>query len=257
MNQIYFDISTIDKAGWHYGEVHKDFIQYNSILTSRSSSSIRRRALQRIAALSATSPATGNSDLERLCKGGLKHEKGAQNGTGRGATKSLTGTPMNIKEFEVLLALCKAAPLLESRESAQRLAEQLSPYILDAHSQVFSPSPFLRDIEPSPIEALSYGLTTALLSLGLKHDILISKTLWRYLNNCAEASSEIALQGTGSDYGGCSEVEEALHVVTLTLSILGFLDAAATYANFWNAAERLALIERVKSILVSTFSPVG
>ena len=160
---------------------------------------------------------------------------------------------MNIKEFEVLLALCKAAPLLESQESAQRLAEQLSPYILDAHSQVFLPSPSLRNIEPSPGEALSYGLTTALLSLGLNHDIPVSKTLWRYLSNCAEATSEITLQGTGSDHGGSSDVEEALHTVTLTTSILGFLDAAATYANFWSASERLALIERVKSILVSTF----
>lgn len=211
--------------------------------------------MQRIAALSATSSASGNSDLERLCKGGLKRGRQAQNGTVKGATKYLTGTPMNIKEFEVLLALCKAAPLLESHESAQRLAEQLSPYILDAPSQVFLPSPFLRDIEPSPVEALSYGLTTALLSLGLNHDLSVSKILWRYLSNCAEATSEIALQGTGSDHGGSSEVEEAVHVVTLTISILGFLDAAATYANFWNASERLALIERVKSILVSRFYP--
>ena len=158
---------------------------------------------------------------------------------------------MNVKEFEVLLALCKAAPLLESHESAKRLAEQLSPYILDAHSQIFLPSPFLRDIEPSPVEALSYGLTTALLSLGLNHDIPVSKVLWRYLSNCAEATAEIALQGTGSEHGGSSEVEEALHVVTISVSILGFLDAAATYANFWSASERLALIERVKGILVS------
>lgn len=220
------------------------------MLIANSSSSIRRKALQRIAALSTTSP--DNSDLQRLCKGGLKQGKQASNGVGKGDSKSLTQAPMSIKEFEVLLALCKAAPLLESHESAARLAEQLFPYILDAHTQSFLPSPFLRDIEPSPVEALSYGLTSAVLSLGLNHELSVTKILWQYLDNCAEATSEIALQGTGSDQGGSSEVEEALHVVTLTISILGFLDAAATYTNFWTASERLVLIQRVRGILVSS-----
>jgi phosphatidylinositol 4-kinase len=48
-------------------------------------------------------------------------------------------------------------------------------------------------------------------------------------------------------------VEDAIYVATVTISILGFLDAAATYANFWAPPERLALIERVKSIFSEAF----
>jgi phosphatidylinositol 4-kinase len=50
-----------------------------------------------------------------------------------------------------------------------------------------------------------------------------------------------------------AEVEDALSVAHVTISILGFLDAAATYANFWTPSERLLLIERVKGILSEAF----
>jgi phosphatidylinositol 4-kinase len=127
--------------------------------------------------------------------------------------------------------------------------------MLETHTQVLVSSPFFREIEPSPIEALSYHLTTALLSLGVNHDsqeTVVSETLWSYLDNCAQATFA-ATQATGSDNGSASEVEEAIHVTTLTLSILGFLDAAATYANFWTASERLDLITRVKDIFSEGF----
>lgn len=150
--------------------------------------------------------------------------------------------------------MCKAAPLLQTPHSAAKLVEQLSPYILEAHAQVFVPSPFFRDIEPSPIEALSYYLTTALLSLGVNHDYLqedISDKLWVYLDHCADAAASIATPGV--ENGGLSEVDDAIHIATATISILGFLDAAATYYNFWTAAERLNLIERVTDILSEDF----
>lgn len=53
--------------------------------------------------------------------------------------------------------------------------------------------------------------------------------------------------------GSSGEVEDAIHVATITISLLGFLDAAATYANFWSAPERLSLIERVKAIFSERF----
>ena len=37
--------------------------------------------------------------------------------------------------------------------SAQKLARNLIPYLLDAHVQAFTPSPFFRKIEPSPTES--------------------------------------------------------------------------------------------------------
>ncbi|KAH6709296.1 phosphatidylinositol 4-kinase-like protein [Leptodontidium sp. MPI-SDFR-AT-0119] len=224
-----------------------------------ASRNIRRKALQKIAALSATSSTTtfDNSDLERLSKGCPGRPSAKSNGTGKGNYGSLAQSPMNIREFEVLLALCKAAPLLETPQSAGKLAEQLSPYMLEAHTQAFVPSPFFREIEPSPTEALSYNLTTALLSLGINHEFLqdaVAERLWNYLRHCLDAT-ELASSHhvAGTEHGNSTEVEDAIHVAGLTLSILGFLDAAATYANFWTPSERLALIERVQRVLSEGF----
>lgn len=135
--------------------------------------------------------------------------------------------------------------------------EQLSPYISEAHSQAFVSSPFFRDIEPSPAEALSYYLTTALLSLGTNHDFLkeaIAQNVWSYLDNCESAARTISSpHGNESENGSTSEMEDAMNIAIVTLSILGFLDAAATYANFWTASERLLLLERIKAILSEGF----
>jgi phosphatidylinositol 4-kinase len=134
---------------------------------------------------------------------------------------------------------------------------QLSPYILEAHTQSFVPSPFFRQIEPSPIEALSYHLTTALLSLGINHAFLrdaVSQRLWTYLDHCSKVAEAVSSSsGVISENGSSDEVDDAIHVATITISLLGFLDAAATYANFWSAPERLSLIERVKSIFSEGF----
>jgi phosphatidylinositol 4-kinase len=156
------------------------------------------------------------------------------------------------------LALCKAAPLLEAGRKAEQLATQLAPYVFEAHTQVFVPSPFFREIDPSPIEALSYNLTSALLSLGINHGSKlqegISKNLWTFLRNCARAAGAIASshEQTKEDEN-TSDMDGAYKVAKLTLSMLGFLEAAASYANFWPAAERITLIERVKSILSEGF----
>jgi phosphatidylinositol 4-kinase A len=144
----------------------------------------------------------------------------------------------------VLLALCKAAPLLQTRKSAEKLARQFAPYILEAHKQVFLPSPFFRDIEPSPTEALSYSLTSALLSLGINHGMTlqdaISQKLWNYLRNCSRSAEAIvSLQEQINGNESPRDVEGAISIARLTISMLGFLDAAATYSYFLTAAERL------------------
>lgn len=132
----------------------------------------------------------------------------------------------------------------------------MSPYILEAHSQTFVPSPFLRDIEPSPIESLSYNLTSALLSIGINHDNLqeaIVKKLWSYLDGCAYSARHVSLGHENGSTSSSADIEDAIGVAQLTFSILGFLDAAATYANFWTPGERLLLIQRVNSILSESF----
>jgi phosphatidylinositol 4-kinase len=57
---------------------------------------IRRKALQKIAALSATSPSTAfdSSDLDRLAKGCPTHGKAKSNGLAKGASRPLVGSPM-------------------------------------------------------------------------------------------------------------------------------------------------------------------
>ncbi|KAH0559535.1 hypothetical protein GP486_003947 [Trichoglossum hirsutum] len=217
---------------------------------------IRRTALQKIAVLSATSPAASfdNSDLHRLCNA-CPPQKAQANGVLNGVWKSLapaSQVPMSLREFEVLLALCKAAPLLKSTESAERLLRQLGPYLPESHNQVISPSPFLRDIEPSPWEALSYSLTSAVLAIGTNHPELRDLALTRttdYLENCQQAVTNLPrVQAEVS-----SEEADVLNIVSITVSILGFLDAAASHANFWTATERLSLIERIRKIFTEKF----
>lgn len=127
----------------------------------------------------------------------------------------------------------------------------------EAHAQSFGSSPFLRDIEPSPIESLSYNLTIALLSLGTNHDSLqenIAPNLWLYLDNCVRAAEIIvSTQDSKDGVVSISEGEDAIHVARLTISLLGFLEAAATLMYFWTTTERIVLIKRVRNLLSEQF----
>jgi phosphatidylinositol 4-kinase len=155
----------------------------------------------------------------------------------------------------VLLALCKAAPLVEDYRSAEKLAMQLAPYTREAHTQIFLYSPFFREVTPSPIESLSYNLTSALLSLGINHDGLQDNAaiyLISYLDRCAYTSKLIISSQEVANENE-TDMEDATNVARLAISLLGFLDAAATYANFWSPAERLSLIVRIKEMLSENF----
>ncbi|KAL3961913.1 hypothetical protein ACCO45_003436 [Purpureocillium lilacinum] len=183
-------------------------------------SDIRAKALQKIASLSAASSTTSfdRSDLDKLAK----------------QAGSLGRVPMSIREFEVLLALCKTAPSIQSAQSAQRLSFQLIPYVLEAHSQVFVPSPFFRRIEPSPTESLSFHTTGALLALGLNRTI------------------ESVISPHASDPEN-PPMNEAVRTATIALALLGFLDAASAQADFWKAGGRLGLIQKIKQLLSEQF----
>jgi phosphatidylinositol 4-kinase A len=160
-----------------------------------------------------------------------------------------------LRELEVLFALCKAAPLLNDVTSAQKLTEQLSPYLLEAHVQSITPSPFLRDIEPSPWESLTSNLTSALLSIGAKHKSLrpyVLEKLSQCLENCRQSlASRSSLQSRvlGVESHSETDEEDIARIASVTVSLLGFLDSAAQYADVWTAPERLALVNRLDSIL--------
>lgn len=59
---------------------------------------------------------------------------------------------------------------------------------------------------------------------------------------------EISMENEEAD-----SMDDAINTARVAMSMLGFLDAAATYANFWSAPERLALIDIVHKILSDGF----
>lgn len=146
--------------------------------------------------------------------------------------------------------MCKAAPLVQNGQNAQRLSRQLTPYLLDAHHQEFVPSPFFRKVEPSPTESLSYHVTCALLCLG-NHDADIYETIaaniLAFLTSCARTIQD-ASRGK-PDEADDGDIEDAIHVASVSVSLLGFLDAAAAQADFWRSGSRLALVQRLQKLL--------
>ncbi|KAK1757573.1 hypothetical protein QBC47DRAFT_411683 [Echria macrotheca] len=218
---------------------------------------IRRSALQRIAALSAANPSTAfdKSDLARLCKAASSqtHPYPAVNGQHTPTSKQHPGSsPMTIREYEVLLALCQAAPVLRSSQSAQKLARYLIPHLQDIHNKTFAPSPFFRKVEPSPTEALSYHVTAALLSLGVHHaDVqqLVSDRIAVFLNACAHTTESVSQ----ADEDDPAALEDAIRIANITTALLGFLDASCAQAEFWKTGGRLGLVSRLRDLLSQSF----
>ncbi|KAI9841229.1 MAG: phosphatidylinositol-4- kinase [Thelocarpon superellum] len=228
----------------------------------RSSSDIRRIALQKIAVLSATSPSPTPSveraDLDRIsraCPSRTGRPNGPAGGISR-ASRSVSKVPMGLRELEALLALCKAAPLLPTIEQAKRLLEQLSPYLLESHVQTFAPSPYLRDIDPSPWEALTFALASALLAIGLNHPSLresVQNKVTYFLEQCLLTVTSLPSRRAREEGPEDADGGEVMPVAPLTLSLLGFLDAASSHANFWSTPEKLQAIQQVKRILSENF----
>ncbi|KAM0343322.1 hypothetical protein ACHAPU_008643 [Fusarium lateritium] len=217
---------------------------------------IRSKALQKIASLSATSSTTSfdRSDLDRLCRACHAGAKSKDYANGYSNRNSLGRVPMSIREFEVLIALCKTAPKITSNQSAQRLSYQLFPYILEAHIQIFVPSPFFRKIDPSPSESLAFHVTGALLSLGINYDELqenVTDKIWAFVNSCRRATESIVSPQAGDPEN--PHLEDAVRTVTIAVALLGFLDAAAAQADFWRAGGRLALIKKIRELLSEPF----
>ena len=152
-----------------------------------------------------------------------------------------------------MFALCKAAPLLDHLDNADRLFRQLSPYLLEAHAQAIAPSPFLRLIEPTPWEALSYNLTNALLAIGIRHaDLhdLVFASMTGYLRNCLSTVDTASRKSPHSE-GSSSDnsIGENLELAAVSVSLLGFLEAASLYTHFFSVSERYNLVELIRQIL--------
>lgn len=146
---------------------------------------------------------------------------------------------------------------MQTAQSAQKLSRHLVPYLLDAHTQVFAPSPFFRRIEPSPTESLSYHVTAALLSLGMRHADVhqsVSDSISAFLTACAHAAEGVSRADDGDDEDeDPGSVEDAARAATIAIALLGFLDAACAQANFWRSGGRLGLVMRVRDLLSQPF----
>ena len=163
----------------------------------------------------------------------------------------------SVSELDVLLALCKAAPLLEDAKKAERLLLQITPYIEEAYNQVIAPSPFLRSFEPSPWEALSYHLVSAALVIGIKHPALHAsarESTTCYLRNCIQAVHT----GQESSYENDLSPNELpmrtrLSIAALSVSLVGFLHAASEHAEFYSVSEMHELLVTLRELLSEGF----
>ena len=134
---------------------------------------------------------------------------------------------------------------------------QLSPYLFEVNLQVFSPSPFLRSIEPSPWQALAFSLASAVSSIGSNHPSLrqpaldiISKSL-NHVLRAVQATSSRAEPGGGEamiiDQGQCTRL------ASITVSLLGIVDAVTQASFTWTAIEKLRIVTLLRQILSQDF----
>ncbi|PYI10521.1 phosphatidylinositol 4-kinase [Aspergillus sclerotiicarbonarius CBS 121057] len=221
---------------------------------------IRALALDKLAALAVKRPECGSdSDIARLAQQTLPLAY-QSNDTLNGILQIQAPTsrvPMGMRELDVLIALCKASPSVTKIEHASRLASLLSQYLPESHSQLFRPSPFLHNVKPSPWEHLTHHIALALLSLGSSYPSLRNTVVGAfdgYLYNCAEAIKAVApLHRYHSESNRRDAEVESVGVLSISVSLVGFLEASAEFTSFWSASEKLQIVDNLRSMLCEQF----
>ncbi|PWY64474.1 phosphatidylinositol 4-kinase [Aspergillus heteromorphus CBS 117.55] len=98
---------------------------------------------------------------------------------------------------------------------------------------------------------------SALLSLGSNYQLLRNTVLSAfnaYLYNCAEAINAVApLYRYDSKADKNNAEYEPVSVLSMSLSLLGFLRASAGFTSFWTASEKLQIVDHVRSMLSEEF----
>ncbi|KIW72093.1 hypothetical protein PV04_00313 [Phialophora macrospora] len=218
---------------------------------------LRRLAFSKLAALSSVRSSTRDADFQRLTSSMPSLKPAGNGGILDGVLRSIAPTsrvPMSSRELDVLLALCASAHDLHDLSHADRLTKQLTAYLPESHSQLFSPSPFIQEIRPAPWTALTYQLTTALLVLGLRFPPLkeaVSASINEYVQNWTQSASALTSLNVGEQDE--EQGAETHMIAAATVSLIGFLDAAAIHENFWTAYERVELIRNLKEALSERF----
>ncbi|KAJ6172244.1 hypothetical protein N7470_001311 [Penicillium chermesinum] len=217
---------------------------------------IRRTAFEKLAALAVKS-SDDCAGLDRIAQqsGAPCQTDGALDGILKNQAPT-SRVPMGIRELDVLLALCKAASSVTELQYADRLIVQLSQYLPESPTQIFRPSPFFQSVQPSPWESLSYNLTSALLSPGTEFPTLrepVLSAVTGYLNNCREAINAVTPFQYSSEGGRRGVVHESIAILSIAVSLAGFLDASAKHTTVWTPGEKLWIIDQLRSMLSESF----
>lgn len=173
--------------------------------------------------------------------------------------------PQTLRELEVLLALCEAAPSISHLPSASRLLRQISPYVSECCYQAIVPSPSLYSLEPCPWEVLTNKLINAVLSIGANHPSLKSEVLGSisgYTQHCRRFASYFNSHRQGRNHvnggmengaGHAMGARELLGISTMATSLIGFLEAAARNLSFWSIEERHEIVREYDELLSDDF----
>jgi phosphatidylinositol 4-kinase len=216
-----------------------------------TSGATRRNALEKLASLSAQTAGheNGNEDFHELCRLGAGKQRGASGASTR--ADGAVAIPMSIRELEVLLALCKAAPLVQLTKDAESLLNQLAPYMPEAHRQSIKSTSLMLHLPPW--ETLALELTSAVLTLATNHPSLAQRAydcIDETIHALTKSAEEVAwLQSQPDEEAEQHQAEHALRSIQLAVSLLGFLDAASMNVRAWNSEQRFVIIQRARHLL--------
>ena len=220
-----------------------------------SRNDIRRNALNKLAALSAQTTAEpgGGQDIDQLCALNRRYDDKGANGAidGVGWAPQTSSVPMSVRELEILVALCRAAPSLQTTKEAGSLLDQLAPYLPEAHRQTLSHSSLHQYLPPW--ETLAYDLTSAVLSLGLNHLTLRDHALACIdytIEELTKSIERIVRTSPETDESNQKTVaESSLPAIQFIVSLLGFMRAIAKFVQVWTAEQRITIIQKLRYLL--------
>lgn len=154
-----------------------------------------------------------------------------------------------IAELETLLALCKAAPSVKSNEIAEQLLRQLVRYLPESYVQLIAEPPGVASFEPSPWEYLTFQLTSAVLTIGANFSYLREDAIsavYEYLHGWTRLAGSISADQFDSE-DLTEDGETALGAVIMsTLSVVGFLEAAANHAAVFAPEQRFRYTQMLR-----------
>ena len=202
------------------------------------------KALREIAIFAARSPLPSDATFDDLCS---SYSRSFEDADTKASRKSLEN-----EEIEALLALSNAAPWINSHEKASGLVSHLSHYLVNIQKLTFPRSSFLKDLHPSPWEALTFQLTNALLILGLKFSELhgaVYKTIRFYLQNLHDHLATLQTAGNPNESSHEHRHSKACAVVSIAVSLIGFLEAVASRANLFESEELAGILTSNRDIV--------